>query len=99
MAAPRRQRILSREKSKRDRDLTPTPHAELLPKHVAVGLRRPGGDPEPQTNLVIGATRCDQFDDLSLPRRDRGRLPFGRKLHHEGRSYSLDRGTAIRQGV
>lgn len=99
VAAPRRQRILAGEQPVGDRDLAATPHAELLPKHVAMGLRRPGGNAESQADLVVRATRCDECDDLALPRRYRGRPSLRSKVDHGARSYSLVRVTAIRQGV
>ena len=58
-----------------------------------------GEIPSRSADLVVRATRCDQCDDLPLPRRDRGRLSLRCQLDHGARSYSLVRGTAIRPGV
>ena len=69
-----RQRVLARQQSVRDWDLPPTRHPELLPEHVAVGLRRPGRDAQRHANLVVRQTLRDQLDNLSLARGDARRV-------------------------
>ncbi len=66
------QRVFSRQQSEGDRDLPASRHAELLAKHVAVGLCRSRRDAEDQTYLVVRQTLCDQLDHLSLPCGDTG---------------------------
>src|SRR5579871_89650 len=65
-----RQRVFARQQPKRNRDLSPTRNAELLPQHVAVRLGRPRRDAEDQTDLVVRHTLRDQLDDLALSRSD-----------------------------
>src|SRR5581483_4302916 len=69
---PARQRILARQQPERDRDLSPPRYTELLPQHVTVRLRRPGGDAEHDTDLVVRQTLRDQLDDLTLSSGDAG---------------------------
>ena len=64
------QRVLARQQSERDWNLSTPRNAELLPEHVAVSLRRPRRDPEHEPDLVVRQTLRDQFDDLLLPRGD-----------------------------
>ncbi len=45
-------------------------------------LGRPGGDPEPRSDLVVRASRCDQCDNLTLTRRDGCRLPLRGQFDH-----------------
>jgi hypothetical protein len=40
-----------------------------LTQYVTVRLRRPWGDAEPQTDLLVRAATRDQLDDLELPLR------------------------------
>src|ERR671915_1961579 len=59
----------------------------------------PGGDPEPGSDLVVGAAGRDQGHDLTLTIRN-GRVGFLRgHVDHRPARYSLDRGTTIRRGV
>src|SRR5258708_1667092 len=69
-----RQRVLARQQSERDRNLSPPRNAELLPEHVAVGLGRPRRDPEHESDLVVRQTLRDQLDDLPLPRGNARRI-------------------------
>ena len=68
-----RQRVLSRQQPERDRNLPPSRHAQLLPQHVAMRLRRPRRDAETASDLLVRATVSDQLDHLTLPIRDDGR--------------------------
>ena len=61
------ERVVAGQEPIRDGDLTPSGHAELLPEHVAMRLRRPRRDAQPLPDLVVRETLCDQLDDLALP--------------------------------
>ena len=67
-----RQRVLTRQQSERDRDLSPPRNAELLPQHVAMRLRRPRRDAEYEPDLVVRQALRDQLDHLALPGGDAG---------------------------
>src|SRR3954447_2355360 len=60
------QRVLTRQQSERDRDLSPPGNAELLSQHVTVSLRGARRNAELETDLVVRQTLRDQFDDLPL---------------------------------
>src|SRR5688572_3700851 len=53
------------------RDLAAAADTKLRAKRVAVGLDRPGRDPEPYCDLLVRAAGGDQREDLCLSGRDR----------------------------
>lgn len=60
------ERVISREQPVGGRDL-PTPRdTELLAEDICVCLRRTWRDAEAVTDLLVGASRRDQRDDLAL---------------------------------
>ena len=59
--------VFPRERPEGSGDLSPPGDAELLSKDVAVRLRRPWRDAEPDADLFIRATPGDQLDHLELP--------------------------------
>ena len=61
-----REWVVAREGAIRGRDLPAPLHAELLPQHVAVRLRRSRRDPESLADLVVRAPCGDQLHDLPL---------------------------------
>ena len=75
------ERVVAGQEPIRDGDLTPSGHAELLPEHVAMRLRRPRRDAQPLPDLVVRETLCDQLDDLALPIGDL-HLPLVQYLCH-----------------
>src|SRR4051812_34690665 len=60
------QRVLTRQQSERDRDLSPPGNTELLSQHVTVSLRGARRNAELETDLVVRQTLRDQLDDLPL---------------------------------
>jgi hypothetical protein len=75
------ERIFASPLAERVRDLTPTRHAKLLTKHVAVRLRRSRRDAEPLSDFFVGATRCNQLYDLPLPWSQDWRALLQRRRH------------------
>ncbi len=71
------QGIVPRELPVCGRDLAPSCHTELLAQDIRVSLRRPGGDPEAGSHLLVRATGGDKFHDLALPLSDRWRWVHG----------------------
>ena len=70
-----RERVFAGQAPVGDRKLSPATYAELLPKHVAMRLDRPGGDAEPLRNLVVRAAGGDENDHVTLPFGNR-RIPL-----------------------
>lgn len=76
-----RERVFAGPLAERVRDLTPARNAKLLAKHVAVRLRRSRRDAEPLSDFFVGATRCNQLDDLPLAWSQDWRALLQRRRH------------------
>src|SRR5881397_2647471 len=62
-----RERVVAGEEPIGDGNLTPSGDPELLPKDVAMRLRRSRRDAESLADLVVREAGCDQLDNLALP--------------------------------
>jgi hypothetical protein len=75
-----KERIVAGEQPVRGRDLSAFAHPELLAQHIRVCFRGSGRDAQPGADLIVGASRSDQLDDLSLPLRE---TPLATESHLE----------------